>query len=59
MATAKNLQKQYDLIYHYFKSTTEPFDTLNWDGTKVILILNDKIIEKYSKRGLKQLIPNL
>ena len=26
------LQSQYDKIYAYFKSTSEAFDDLNWDG---------------------------
>lgn len=29
-----SLQKQYDNIYSFFKTTTEYFDELEWDGKK-------------------------
>jgi len=43
-----DLQKQYDLIRSYFKTTTESFDELDWDGEVLLVLLNDKIIEEYS-----------
>lgn len=52
-----DLQEQYDKIYSFFKTTTEPFDDLNWDGKDLIIILADEIIEKYSKNDLIKIIP--
>jgi hypothetical protein len=26
------LQAQYDAIHSYFKTTTEPYDEIDWDG---------------------------
>lgn len=54
-----DLQKQYDLIRSYFKTTTEPFDELDWDGEVLLVLLNDKIIEEYSYNKLKEEIPEL
>lgn len=52
------LQSQYDKIYSYFKTTTEPFDSLEWDG-KILEVWSDGIIvEKYSLKDLKGLIFN-
>ena len=54
----KILQFQDDKIYSYFKTTTEPFDFLEWDG-KILQVWNDwVVIEKYSLRDLKSLIFN-
>jgi hypothetical protein len=52
------MQKQYDLIYSFFKTTSEEFDSLEWDGSILSVILNDKIIEIYSYNDLKELIKN-
>ena len=38
------MQHQYDLIYSFFKTTTEPFDGLEWDGKILNVWLNEKII---------------
>ena len=48
----KKLQLQYDKIYSYFKSTTEPFDFLEWDGKSLKVWLNNEVIEKYSIQNL-------
>lgn len=48
----KKLQSQYDKIYSYFKSTTEPFDFLDWDGKFLTVWLNDEVVEKYSTQDL-------
>ncbi|MEK7115265.1 MAG: hypothetical protein AAB847_02815 [Patescibacteria group bacterium] len=53
------LQIQYDKIYSYFRTTTEPFNFLEWDG-KVLQVWNkETIIERYSLKDLKSLIFNL
>jgi hypothetical protein len=51
-----DLQKQYDLIHSYFKTTTEPYDELDWDGDTLLVLLENKIIEKYSYEELKEII---
>ena len=51
-----DLQKQDDLIHSYFKTTTEPFDELDWDGDTLLVLSNGKIIEKYSYEELKEII---
>jgi len=53
------MQHQYDLIYSFFKTTTEHFDDLEWDGKILNVWLNEKIIERYSYKDLKELINNL
>lgn len=53
------LQSQYDKIYSYFKSTTEPFDSLEWDGRVLSVIFEDIMIEKYSIDSLKRIIHDL
>jgi hypothetical protein len=50
------LQKDYDLIYSFFKTTTEPFDDLEWDGKTLNVWLNEKIIERYTYKDLIELI---
>lgn len=48
----KEIQIQYDQINSYFKSTTEPFDSLEWTG-KILEVWNkNKIIEKYRLKDL-------
>lgn len=51
-----DLQKQDDLIYSFFKTTTEPYDELDWDGDTLLVLLDNKIIEKYSYEELKEWI---
>ena len=49
-------QLQYDLIYSYFKVTTESFDFLEWDG-KILNVWNNRmIIEKYRLKDLEEII---
>ena len=52
--TYTDLQIQYDKIYAFFKSTTDCFDYLDWDGEKLSVLENDKIIERYSLKDLKR-----
>jgi len=47
-----NIQKEYDIIYSFFKHTTEPFDILEWDGNEVNILLDDELIETYSKKDI-------
>lgn len=53
------LQRQYDIIYNYFKNTTEDFDELDWDGDELLIINNEKVIEKYYYTDLLELIYDL
>ncbi len=54
-----NLQTQYDLIYSFFKKTTEPFDYLDWNGRILDVWLNEEKIETYTYSDLKQIITTL
>lgn len=55
----KKLQIQYDKIYSYFKSTTEMFDSLEWNG-KILEVWNkNKITETYKYKDFRNLIKNL
>jgi hypothetical protein len=55
----KELQRQYDLIYSFFKTTTEPFDCLDWDGETLAVVFEDVTIEEYMLNDLKELILEL
>ena len=51
-----NLQEQYDKIYSYFKTTTEPFDEIDWNGKSLTVILRSKVVEVYLLDDLKRII---
>jgi len=53
------IQKEYDLIYSFFKTTNEPFDELDWDGSKLKVILKETVIEEYSVTDLKEFVKDL
>ena len=55
----KSLQYNYDLIFSFFKTTTEPYDELEWDGNTLNVWLDDKKVEQYTLYELKELIYNL
>jgi len=55
----KTIQQQYDIICQYFKSTTEPFDELDWDGINLIVLLKNVEIEQYLLSDLQELIYEL
>ncbi|MBU1164569.1 hypothetical protein KKA15_03335 [Patescibacteria group bacterium] len=55
----KKLQRQYNEIYAHFKTTTEPFDLLEWDGRMLNVWNKNKLIEKYSLNDLKNANINL
>jgi hypothetical protein len=43
-------------IYSYFKSTTEPFNFLEWDGKNLVVWNKSEIIEQYSSKKLAKLV---
>lgn len=49
----KKIQLEYDKIYSYFKRTCEQFDLLEWNGKRLDVWSNDKIIETYKYKDLK------
>lgn len=53
------LQQQYDLIYSFFKTTTEPFDYLDWDGNSLYVFFQNEIIEVYNYEDLCSIIEGL
>lgn len=53
-----DLQNQYDKIYSFFKTTTEPFDFLDWDGIILNVWYNNSIVEIYKYHELKKIIPS-
>ena len=48
-------QSQYDKTYSYFRTTTELFDFLEWNGKILNVWNNDKIIEIYRHKDLETL----
>ncbi len=54
----ERLQRQYDLIQQYFKTTTEPYDNLEWDGKNLYACLSGKMIETYTYSDLANLVHN-
>ena len=50
--TSLLLQEQYDKIYSYFKTTTEPFDFLEWDGSRLKVWCGERVVEVYSRHDL-------
>ena len=51
----KKLQSQYDKIYSYFKTTTEPFDDLEYGGDDLQVWKGNVVVERYSKKDVKEL----
>lgn len=54
----KSLQWQHDLIQQYFKTTTEPYDDLEWDWKNLYVCLSGKTIETYTYSDLSNLVHN-
>lgn len=50
------LEKKLNLIQSWLKTTSEPFDAWDWDGKILTIWLNDKLIEKYTNKDLKEVI---
>ena len=53
------IQNQYDKIYSYFKTTTESFDSFEWDGKILSVINNNMVVEIYKYKFLKKIIKNI
>lgn len=49
-------ERQYNFIHRFFKLTTEPYDTLDWDGKTLQIILNNEVIEIYDYKALCEII---
>lgn len=49
-------QRKIDMIQSWLSKTTEAFDDWNYDGNELIIILNNKVIERYSKSDIKEFI---
>ena len=47
-----NFQKQYDLIYAFFKTTTEPFSDLDWDGETLSVYFGDIKLQGFLIKSL-------
>ena len=54
----EKLQRQSNLINRYFKTTTEPYDELEWDGKTLQVWLGDETIETYTHTDLTDIIHN-
>jgi len=52
----KKLQIQDDKIYSYFRTTTELFDYLEYEGNDLQVWNGDVVVEKYSLKDLEELI---
>lgn len=55
-SNGKKIQNQSDLIDRYFRSTTESYDGLEWNGEKLDIILDGNIIESYTHSDLSKII---
>lgn len=53
--TYKKLQSQYDKILSFFKTTTDYFDYLEWDGKVLHIWEKGEIIERYLLKDLRKL----
>ena len=53
------LQLQYEKIQYFFKTTTEPFDFLEWDGKVLNVWFRDAVVEKYEYKELKEFIEGI
>lgn len=51
----KFLQFQDDKIYSYFRTTTEPFDFLEWDGEILQVWSEGTVVEKYLLEDLQKI----
>jgi hypothetical protein len=60
MANFRNLdiQAQYDAMHSYFKTSTESYDEIEWNGEVCSVILNNETIESYKMSDLKRIIGN-
>lgn len=49
-----DLESEYNSIRQWFKTTTEAFDNLDWDGEKLLVFLDGKVIETYDRKTLEE-----
>lgn len=56
MISVNKLQKQYDKILFFFRTTTEPYDSLEWDGKTLEVWNDEKLVEKYKKKDLSPIL---
>lgn len=53
------LQEESNLVHRWLKTTTEEYDDWEWDGKKLSIFKDDKLIENYSRKDLAEFIPEL
>lgn len=51
-------QNFLDSIARFLHFTTEPFDNWEWDGSELLIILNNRVIERYTFADLKEIFMN-
>jgi hypothetical protein len=45
-----------DAVQRWLKTTTEPYDSWEWDGTELHIILNGKTVETYDKETVVRMV---
>ena len=51
-----NIEVESNLIERFLHTTTQPFDSWDWDGNELLIFLQNEIIERYSLNDLKTII---
>jgi len=51
-----DIQAQYDVICSYFRTTTELYDEIEWDGKVCSIVLSNETIESYTKSDLQEIM---
>lgn len=49
-------QQRLDTIQFWLSRTTESFDAWDYDGTELVVFINNKAIERYSNKEIKKFI---
>jgi uncharacterized protein YacL (UPF0231 family) len=49
-------QRKLDRIQSWLARTTEEFDDWDYNGEELIIILRDKIIERYNNLDIKEIL---
>lgn len=55
---AMKLDRQDNLIHRYFRTTTDWYDDLEWDGKVLYVCLEGATIETYTYADLVEIIPD-
>jgi len=50
----KEFQKELNKVERFVKKSTEHYDDWDWDGEKLVIIIDDEVAETYSKADLKE-----